>query len=101
MKTNSRSLLDAPQLGEFAWHAFTGDEAVATVSAEHADRLANIIKRYSQPDSARLRILEVGAYRHFTGYILEEKLGVEATLTDIARNALADGLWEARRDGLS
>ena len=101
MKTNSRSLLDAPQLGEFAWHAFAADDAVATVSAEHAERVAQIIKQYSQHDPAGLRILEVGAYRHFTGYILEEKWLVEATLTDIARSALTDGASAARRAGLS
>lgn len=101
MKTNSRSLLDAPQLGEFAWHAFAADDAVAKVSEEHADRVGDIIKLYSQPDSAGLRILEVGAYRHFTGYILEEKWHVEATLTDIARSALTDGASAARRAGLS
>jgi SAM-dependent methyltransferase len=100
-KTDSRSLLHAPQLGEFAWHAFTADDSIGKVSEEHSIRVAEMIDRYLGPDSNGLRILEAGAYRHFTGYLLEEKSHVEATLTDIARDALMDGLSAARRAGLS
>lgn len=101
MMSDFLSLLEAPQLGEIAWHAFAADETVATVSTEHAERLAAVLKSHASIEIDQARILEVGAYRHFTGYIIERDFPVEVTLTDISSNALLDGLSSARKNGLN
>jgi SAM-dependent methyltransferase len=99
MRPDQRSLLAAPQLGEFAWHSFAIDDSLASLSEQHFERIAQVLGQHLS-GTAQPRVLEIGTYRHYSGYLLEEKAGCEATLTDISRNSLSDGLAAARRAGL-
>src|SRR5215471_3149637 len=61
----------APVLGEFAWHSLTLDPRLAEVSNEHFEVVARVIADAGvRPRDAR--ILEVAAYAHTTGYMLNQ-----------------------------
>ena len=93
--------LDAPQLGEHAWHAFTDDRAIDNVSVDHRDRVEAFVRRHLPSlDWRRARLLEVGAYRHYTAHILAANRGCESVVTDIAASSLRDGMASALAQGL-
>lgn len=99
--TADMKLLEAPQLGEHVWHAFAYDHTIGEVSTRHADAIASLIFKYGlQSDTSRLRILEVGAYRHHAGYKLARQYNAEVVLSDISASALEDGRLVAREAGL-
>jgi len=92
--------LDAPQLGEHAWHAFTDDRAIDNVSVDHRDRIEAFVRKHLPSlDWRRARLLEVAAYRHYTAHILAATHGCEAVVTDIAAS-LRDGTASAAAQGL-
>ena len=94
--------IDAPQLGEHAWHAFTADTAIATESLAHRDRIEAVGRQYLPGlDWRSARILEVGAYRHYTGHLLAGSACRDYVATDLsAAAALRDGRQQAERDGV-
>jgi SAM-dependent methyltransferase len=88
----------APLLGEVAWHSLTLDPRLAEVSQEHFDVVARVIADAGlQPRDAR--ILEVAAYAHTTGYMLQ-RLGPIVDLFDISPSTLRLGRRLARERGL-
>lgn len=93
--------LDAPQLGEHVWHAFTGDKNIAAESVAHRERIESVVATY-QPALAwrEARFLEVGAYRHYTGHLIAAERGSEYIATDIAAAALRDGRAQALASGV-
>lgn len=93
--------LDAPQLGEHVWHAFTGDTSIAADSVAHRDHIASAAAKYLPLlDLRGARLLEVGAYRHYTGHLLASERGAEYFATDIAAAALRDGRAQALANGV-
>lgn len=94
-------LLHSPQLGEYAWHSFAVDPEISTVSSAHLESLRKVIKRHLNPQIQHPRILELGAYRHHTGYLLEQHEGAKVVLSDISGKSLEGGKRGARAAGLS
>ena len=89
----------APVLGEFAWHSLTLDPRLTEVSAEHFQVVARVIADAGlQPRDAR--VLEVAAYAHTTGYMLNQRLGATVDLFDISPSTLRLGRRMARARGL-
>src|SRR5215475_11472195 len=89
----------APVLGEFAWHSLTLDPRLADVSEEHFEVVARVIADAGlQPRDAR--ILEVAAYAHTTGYLLNQRLGAMVDLFDISPSTLRLGRRMAQARGL-
>ena len=74
----------------------------ADIDGAAAEAIASAIHKYRlQAETPRLRILEVGAYRHHAGYKLADSIGAEVVLSDIAARALEDGCKVAHEAGLS
>lgn len=97
---SSSVAIDAPQLGEHVWHAFTADPTIDTVSREHRDRIAALVSTYlPRLDWTRARLLELGAYRHYSGHLLAFERGCEFVLSDIAAASLRDGRAQAEARG--
>ena len=91
--------LDAPQFGEQAWHAFTADVGIATESHVHRDRIVTAVVDYlPELDWKRARLLEVGAYRHYSGHLIAVERGSECVMTDLSPAALRDAAPPAVRD---
>jgi SAM-dependent methyltransferase len=94
--------IDAPQLGEHAWHAFTDDANVAAESVAHAERIEAVIRLHAPKlDWRSARILEIGAYRHYTGHLLGAARGCEFVASDLSAAALRGGRREAERNGVA
>lgn len=94
--------LDSPQLGEHAWHAFTADTSIRDVSLDHRNRIvAHVANHLPGLDWRQARILEVGAYRHYTAHLLAAERGCEAVVTDIAATSLRNGTALATAAGLA
>jgi SAM-dependent methyltransferase len=89
----------ASLLGEFAWHSLTLDPRLAEVSNEHFE----VVERVIADAGLQLRdarILEVAAYAHTTGYMLNQRLGAMVDLFDISPCTLRLGRRLARERGL-
>ena len=93
------ALLHAPQVGEYAWHTFTADETVSRASLDHLGEIERALSAHGL-DKRGARLLEVGAYRHYTGYLAAERWGMDVTLTDIAASSLRAGHEAACAAGL-
>lgn len=94
--------LDAPQLGEDAWHSLTADETIASESRAHRDQIEAAVAAHAPDfDWSRARLLELGAYRHFTGHLLAAERGAASFVTDIAAAALRNGCEQARASGVA
>jgi len=89
-----------PILGEFAWHSITVDSRLAAVSEEHFAVVAGLIADAALQRSPALRILEVAAYAHTTGYMLHERLGARTDVLDISPSTLRLGRRLASEQGL-
>lgn len=88
-------------LGEILWHSTTKDESILQVSHNHAYDVLDHAKRYLRDHGeAPLRFLEVAAYAHITGYLLAQRHGWNATLSDISVETLALGARHAEQNGL-
>lgn len=94
------TLLQSPQAGEYAWHAITVDDRIPRVSTEHFDAIDRALGVHGMPKRG-VRLLEVGAYRHFTGYVAAQRWSAEATLTDIASRSLQAGREAAHAAGFA
>ncbi|MGI0060511.1 MAG: class I SAM-dependent methyltransferase, partial [Nitrosotalea sp.] len=71
------------------------------ISKEHLDEVTRVIKKYGPNPSKlgrKLRVLEVAAYAHTTGYQLAKKFNAEVILTDISIDTLAFGKKVAVED---
>ncbi|TMH26887.1 MAG: class I SAM-dependent methyltransferase [Betaproteobacteria bacterium] len=88
-----------PILGEFAWHSLTLDSRLAEVSEEHYAVVSRILADVGRP-LQRLRVLEIAAYAHTTGYMLHGRLGARTDLLDISPSTLSLGRRMARAQGL-
>lgn len=98
---NLRRLLDAPQLGEFVWHQVTADPTVAAMSEAHLASLRHLLSMLGPvPGGRRPRVLELGAYRHYSGHTLAGTTGAEVWLSDISAEALRAGRQAAVGAGI-
>jgi len=94
--------LDAPQLGEHVWHSFTADGTIPEVALAHRARIEAAVARYLPGfDWSAGRLLEVGAYRHYTAHLLAADRGIEAVVTDIVATSLRDGTTQARANNVT
>jgi hypothetical protein len=89
----------APVLGEFAWHSLTLDPRLAEVSREHFDVVSRVIADAGL-QTRGARVLEVAAYAHTTGYMLNQRLGAMVDLFDISPSTLRLGRRLARERAL-
>ena len=80
-----------PLLGEFVWHSVTLDPTLKDVSEAHYTEVAELLGRYRAYLPAKPEVLEVASYAHTTGYMLEQRLNVRATLLDISASNLRLG----------
>jgi ubiquinone/menaquinone biosynthesis C-methylase UbiE len=81
--------------GEVLWHSLTNDPAILKESDLHYDNLVPILDSFSakNPDrSGPLRVLELAAYSHVTGYKIAEEYGASVVLADISSDTLRRGL---------
>ena len=80
-------------LGETAMHSVTVDQRITNESKVHSDALLPVIKQLSKTlqRTRPVRILELAAYAHTTGYDLQDSCDVEVVLADISTNTLALG----------
>lgn len=88
-----------PVLGEFAWHSITTDPTILDVSKQHFQNILNDLEKSGLLRDG-LRILEVGAYAHVTGYMLARTIKASVTLADISQTTLSKGYELAMAEGL-
>jgi SAM-dependent methyltransferase len=89
-------------LGEVLWHTANKDDSILQVSHNHTYEVLDYARRYlpARADLQRPRFLEVAAYAHITGYLLAQRHGWDATLSDISVDTLALGATRAQQFGL-
>ncbi|MBI5251202.1 MAG: class I SAM-dependent methyltransferase, partial [Desulfomonile tiedjei] len=78
-----------PLVGEFAWHSLTNDTTIDSISSDHFQRVIACIDRWSEKSPET--ILEIGAYAHSTGHLLQRKYDAEVTLFDLSAATLRLG----------
>lgn len=78
-----------PLLGEFAWHSLTADSSIVSESQRHYDQVVAAINKWA--DGPVYSILEVGAYSHITGYMLQQHFKAKVTLFDLSVSTLKLG----------
>lgn len=88
-----------PLIGEAAWHSVTLDPTIAEVSDDHFQKLAADLKEYGALRPG-IKILEVAAYAHITGYMFAESFDAEVTLFDVSSSTLRLGRDIAEERGL-
>ena len=88
-----------PLLGEFVWHSLTVDPTIEQISAAHYDVVRDVMTKHDVKFSSELRVLEVAAYAHITGYQLTAQLGVRVELFDLSANTLRLGRRIALQHG--
>jgi len=76
-------------IGEFAWHSLTTDTTIISESRRHYLQISAAIDKFSRKPLRR--ILEVGAYSHITGYMLQQKYQASVTLFDLSVSTLKLG----------
>jgi SAM-dependent methyltransferase len=89
----------AAQLGEIVWHSYTADAQLEAKSREHLTAITAAMRQIDPPADGRLRVLEVGAYAHFTGQMLASELAVDAVVCDISADSLKHGARAAIERG--
>ena len=86
-----------PQLGEMAWHSVHLDPGLEGIVAAQGEAMRALIQRYRlQPTDRPIRILEVGAYSHYTVHQVAAELGGIGIANDISPAALRVGVGLAR-----
>ena len=70
------------------------------MSEAHYTEVAELLDRYRAYLPAKPEVLEVASYAHTTGYMLEQRLNVRATLLDISASNLRLGKRLAEEQGL-
>jgi ubiquinone/menaquinone biosynthesis C-methylase UbiE len=80
-------------LGEVLWHSLTIDPSIMQESDAHFENLCPIIDTLIAEvgDKRPLRILEIAAYSHVTGYRISEEYDAEVILADISPDTLTSG----------
>ncbi len=81
-------------LGEVLWHSITVDSTIESVSDAHREEIERILTAHGKDllnSDSPIRILEVAAYAHTTGYMLANKFAAEVTLSDISIDTLVLG----------
>lgn len=97
------AVLDAygPQLGEMIWHSLHYDPKIAEVVATQASIMRRLIDAYGLSSRERApRILEVGAYSHWTVHQVAAEYGGTGVSHDIAPSALREGARLGREHGV-
>lgn len=89
-----------PLLGESVWHTVTVDPTLQEVSELHFRAVQDILVRHGQHLPPALKILEVAAYAHTTGYALAHRLEADSTLLDVSASTLRLGRKTARQQNL-
>lgn len=89
-----------PILGEFAWHSITGDPTILDISKAHFQSILGELKSNDILKNG-LKILEVGAYAHITGYMLADEIKANVTLADISESTLSTGYKIAMKQGFN
>lgn len=79
-----------PLVGEFAWHSLTVDPRIPAESEAHLAEVERVLEAHPAPGDP-VRLLEVGAYAHTTGYALSERHGIDVTLLDVSASTLRLG----------
>lgn len=92
-------LMVAPQIGEFVWHQVTADASVNTISDHHLATMRTLLPQVGT-HARPLRVLELGAYRHYSGHALAAQTGAEVWLSDISADALRAGSRAALAAGI-
>lgn len=84
------------QIGEIGWHSVHVDESISEISETHATSIAGIIRNmaFEKP-----RILELGAYAHFSSQIAAHRSGGSSVSHDISAASVAEGQKRARDYG--
>ncbi len=92
---NSPSLIAI--MGEVLWHSLTVDPTIDKISRQHLKAIKDIIdEHYKKPMTKRpIKVLEVAAYAHTTGYLLAQDIDAEVVLTDISVDTLSLGQLRA------
>jgi ubiquinone/menaquinone biosynthesis C-methylase UbiE len=91
----------APLIGESIWHVMTNDPSILAVSSYHYERILRDLRTYlPNIDNKKLRVLEVGAYAHISGYMLAHEIGCSVTLFDLSSSTLRQGYNLAIERGL-
>lgn len=89
-----------PLIGETAWHLITIDSSIVDVSRAHFSQLVADLQKYGELRSG-LKLLDVAAYAHITGYMFSERFDADVTLFDVSSNTLRLGRGLAEAQGIS
>jgi len=90
-------------LGEILWHSITRDTTLQAVSKQHMVEVIRVLKKYNNRRLSferKIRVLEVAAYAHTTGYQLAKLIDADVTLTDISIDTLALGKTIAAEENI-
>lgn len=99
-----RTVLDTfgAQLGEIAWYDSTFDSRVpSVVEAQSGEMRQAILKYLPNRSKSNLKLLEVGAYQHYSMHLLGDELDCQTVATDISATSLRSGASAAHERGLS
>jgi len=89
------------QLGEIAWYGLVYDPGIDEVVRKQFEEVCGVFHKYFKGDKHKARILEVGAYRHYTTHLLANKFNCQVVATDISDKSLDAGLSLARSKGVN
>jgi len=80
-------------MGEVLWHSLTVDSTIDEISRQHLGSITKIINEHHTLKNIKrpIRVLEVAAYTHTTGYLLAQEVNSEVVLADISVDTLALG----------
>lgn len=91
-----------PQLGEMIWHSVHLDPRIETMVEAQGAIMRGLVERHGlKPSHRPIRILEVGAYSHFTVHQLAAELGGIGIANDISPAALRVGASLAKAKGIA
>ena len=91
-----------PQLGEMIWHSVHHDARIEGMVEQQGAVMLALIERYGlQAQGRPIRILEVGAYSHYTVHEVAGRLGGVGVANDISPAALRVGGELARAKGIA
>lgn len=89
------------QMGEIILYDATIDQRIHEVSSAQLDDMRHQISSYFNVGNRPLRLLEVGAYQHYSMHVPVDELDAETVATDIAPSSLNLGKIAATQTGIS
>jgi ubiquinone/menaquinone biosynthesis C-methylase UbiE len=90
-----------PQMGEMVWHSIHHDPRIDSMVQAQGAVMRDIIARHGlRPPQRPIRILEVGAYSHYTVHAVAAESGGIGVANDISPAALRAGASLARARGI-